>query len=159
LKVEQKFRLCLKKKARWKKQWGIKYQSSKLHYSKDKCIASLEAELKRAKEEYEVETNKKRQASAQAVVDLSAAQVKIEDLKDEVNHVRQLNENYQILAANCYTLDNRCYNELMKIFSSVGATSHEKNFVDGDIDGLIQWMLSEIHAYKNVLSTRGDSCA
>ncbi|ONM19648.1 hypothetical protein ZEAMMB73_Zm00001d004828, partial [Zea mays] len=39
----------------------------------------------------------------------------------------------------------------MKIFSSVGATSHEKNFVDGDIDGLIQWMLSEIHAYKNVI--------
>jgi hypothetical protein len=28
------------------------------------------------------------------IVDLSTAQVRIDGLKDEVNHVRQLNENY-----------------------------------------------------------------
>lgn len=65
-----------------------------LNAEKDKHIASLEAELKRSKEEYEAETNKIRQVSAEVVVDLSAAQVKIKDLNDEINPTRQLNENY-----------------------------------------------------------------
>jgi septal ring factor EnvC (AmiA/AmiB activator) len=71
---------------------------------KDKHIASLEVELQRAKMKFEAEVNKIWQASAETDVDLSTAQVKIDDLKDEVNHVRQLNENYRILVANCYTL-------------------------------------------------------
>lgn len=57
---------------------------------KDKWIASLEAKLKRAKEEYEVEMTKIMQASAKAAVNLSGAQVRIDDLKDQVSHVRQL---------------------------------------------------------------------
>jgi predicted RNase H-like nuclease (RuvC/YqgF family) len=60
---------------------------------KDKCIAYLEVELQQTKTEFEPEVNKVRQASAETVVDLSTtAQVRIDDLKDEVNHVRQLNE-------------------------------------------------------------------
>lgn len=49
----------------------------------DKRIASLEAELKQAKNEYEAEANKIGQGSTEATVDLNIAQVKIEDLKDE----------------------------------------------------------------------------
>jgi restriction endonuclease S subunit len=63
----------------------------------DKRIASLEAELKRLKGEYEAKVNKIRQASAETAVNLSAAQVKMEDLKDEINHTRQLNKKYRIL--------------------------------------------------------------
>lgn len=61
-----------------------------LNVEEDKHIASLEAELKWAKEEYKVEINKIKQASVEAAVDLSAAQVKIGDLNDEVDHTRQL---------------------------------------------------------------------
>jgi hypothetical protein len=68
------------------------------------------------------------QASAEVVVKLSRAQVKIDDLKDKVNHVRGLNENYRILLVNCHTLDNKCHNELLKTFSSTRALSKEKNF-------------------------------
>jgi hypothetical protein len=85
--------------------------------------------------------------------------VKIDDLKDEVNHVRGLNENYRILLANYHTLGNRCHNELLKTFSSVGALSKEKNFLDGDLEGLKRWVLSETHAFKGVLSAREDYCA
>jgi hypothetical protein len=84
--------------------------------------------------------------------------VRIDDLKDEVNHMRQLNENYRILAANCYTLGNRCYNEVVKTFSSVGASSREKNFLDGNLEGLMGWVLSETHAYKHILSAQEDYC-
>lgn len=59
---------------------------------KDKRIVSLETELKRAKEEYEAETNNIRQASAEAAVNLSIVQVKIGDLNDEINHIRRLNK-------------------------------------------------------------------
>jgi chromosome segregation ATPase len=79
-----------------------------LNAKKDKRIASLEAELKWEKEEYEDKMTKVMQASTEATVNLSGAQVKMDDLKDEVNHVRQLNEDYRILVANCYTLVNRC---------------------------------------------------
>jgi chromosome segregation ATPase len=64
---------------------------------KDKRIASLEAELKRVKGEHEAKTTKLMQASTEVAVNLSSAQVQIDDLKDEVNHVRELNKNYRIL--------------------------------------------------------------
>jgi septal ring factor EnvC (AmiA/AmiB activator) len=61
---------------------------------KDKWIVSLEAKLKWVKGEHEAKTTKLMQASVEVAVNLSSAQVKIDDLKDEVNHVRELNENY-----------------------------------------------------------------
>jgi hypothetical protein len=99
------------------------------------------------------------QASTKVVVNLSSAQVKIDDLKDEVNHVRGLNENYRILLANCQTLVKRCNNELLKTFSSIGDLSKEKNVLDGDLEGLMRWVLSETCAFKSVLSAQEDYCA
>lgn len=122
---------------------------------KNKRIESLEAELKQAKEEYEAETSKLKLASAEAS---SAAEVKIGDLNKEINHLRQLKENYKILTSNCYTLGNRCQRELEKAFTSAGATSPKK-CAEGDLEGLMRWILSEIRAYKEVLSTREDYCA
>lgn len=90
---------------------------------KNKRIESLEAELKQAKEEYEAETSKLKLASAEAS---SAAEVKIGDLNKEINHLRQLKENYKILMSNCYTLGNRCQRELEKAFTSAGATFSKK---------------------------------
>jgi hypothetical protein len=52
---------------------------------------------------------------------------------------------------NCYTLGNRCSKELAKTFSSVGAKSRERNFVDGDLEGMIRWILSETRAYNSFL--------
>jgi hypothetical protein len=59
--------------------------------------------------------------------------------------------------ANYYALGNICCNELLKTFSSAGATSREKNFADGE--GLMWWVLSETRAYKSILSAREDYCA
>jgi hypothetical protein len=46
------------------------------------------------KKEYEIEMTKLKQSSAEVVVNLSSAQVKIDDMKAEISHVRGLNENY-----------------------------------------------------------------
>jgi hypothetical protein len=98
------------------------------------------------------------QASIEVVVNLSSAQLRIDYLKDKVKHVRQLNENYQILLANCHTLGNKCHNELLKTFSSIRALSKEKNFSDGDLEDLMRPMISETNAFKSVLSARGSLC-
>jgi hypothetical protein len=64
-----------------------------------------------------------------------------------------------MIAANYYSLGNRCYTELIKTFVSAGATSREKHFADGDLEGLMQWVLSENRAYKSFLSAREYYCA
>ena len=46
------------------------------------------------RKEHEVEMTKLRHLFAEVVVHLSSAQVKIDDMKDEISHVRKLNENY-----------------------------------------------------------------
>jgi hypothetical protein len=103
----------------------------------------LKAELGQVKKEHEFEMTKLMQASVEVVVNHSSAQVKIDDLKDEIGHVRGLNENYRILLANFHILGNRCHNELLKTFSTVGALSKAKKFLDGDLEGLMRWVLSE----------------
>jgi uncharacterized coiled-coil DUF342 family protein len=90
------------------------------------------------KEEHEAKITKLMQASTEVAINLSSAQVKIDDLKDEINHLRGLNENYQIFLANCHTLGNRCHNDLLKTFSTVRALSKEKSFLDGDLEGLMR---------------------
>jgi hypothetical protein len=84
----------------------------------------LEAEMERMKKEHEFEMTKLIQSSAEVAINLSSAQVKIEDLKAEINHTRNLNENYWILVANCHTLSNRCYREMLKTFSAARALSN-----------------------------------
>jgi hypothetical protein len=64
------------------------------NFENDKEIASLEAELKRVKEEHEAKITKLMQASAEVAIKFSSTQVKIDDMKGEVNDVRGLNENY-----------------------------------------------------------------
>ncbi|KAL5647158.1 hypothetical protein ACJX0J_041513, partial [Zea mays] len=122
---------------------------------KDKRIASLEAELREAGGKFKAESGKLKLAAAEAA---TASQMKIGDLKDEISHLMQLKENYKILMSNCYTLGNRCQRELERTFTSAGAMCREK-CAEGDLEGLMRWILSEIHAYKNVLSTREDYCA
>ena len=88
----------------------MREEKAKLEASNDEkvsCIATLEVELKQAKEEYEAEINKVRRSSDEVAVDVSAALVKIGQLNDEVNHTRQLNENYRSSMTNCYTLGNK----------------------------------------------------
>jgi hypothetical protein len=109
--------------------------------------------------EHEVEMTKLRQTSVEVAANLSSTQVKIDGMKDEISHVRELNENNQIFLANCHTLGNRCHNELLKNFSAAKALSKEKKNSDGDLEGLMRWVLRETYHFKGVLSAREEYCA
>jgi hypothetical protein len=111
------------------------------------------------KKEHEFEMTKLRQSSAEVVINLSNAQVKMNDMKAEINHVRSLNENYQILVDNFHTLGNRCNREMLKTFSATRDLPKERKFSDFDLEGLMRWVLSETRAFKGVLSAWEDNCA
>jgi hypothetical protein len=49
-------------------------------------------------------------------------------MKAKINHVRGLNENYQILLANCHTLGYKCHKEILKTVFAAGALSKERFF-------------------------------
>jgi hypothetical protein len=44
-------------------------------------------------------------------------------------------------------------------FANVGAYSSEDNFIQGDPEGVIEWISSEAEAFEEILSDRGDVCA
>jgi hypothetical protein len=53
----------------------------------------------------------------------------------------------------------QCSNKLKNAFISVGAFSAEQNFIRGDPEGVIKWNGSEVEAFDEVLTGRGDFCA
>jgi hypothetical protein len=44
-------------------------------------------------------------------------------------------------------------------FANVGAYSNEDNFIQGDSEGVIEWISGEAEAFEEILSDRGDVCA
>jgi hypothetical protein len=44
-------------------------------------------------------------------------------------------------------------------FANVGAYSSEENFIQGDPEGVIEWLSGEAEAFEETLSDRGDVCA
>jgi hypothetical protein len=44
-------------------------------------------------------------------------------------------------------------------FANVGAYSNEDNFIQGDPEGVIEWISNEVEAFEEILSDRGDVCA
>jgi hypothetical protein len=49
--------------------------------------------------------------------------------------------------------------QVKNAFISVGAFLAEQNFIHGDSEGVIKWIESEVEAFDEVLTGRGDFCA
>jgi hypothetical protein len=48
---------------------------------------------------------------------------------------------------------------LKDTFVSIGTSSSEKDYVDGDTTGVVKWINDKVVAFGEVLSTREDYCA
>jgi hypothetical protein len=44
-------------------------------------------------------------------------------------------------------------------FTKVGAYSAKENFIQGDPEGVIEWIDGEAETFEEILSDRGDVCA
>lgn len=53
----------------------------------------------------------------------------------------------------------QCYHRLKDTFVSIGTSSSEKDYVDGDATGVVKWINDKVEAFGEVLSTREDYCA
>jgi hypothetical protein len=52
-----------------------------------------------------------------------------------------------------------CVKKLKTSFAKVGAYSAEENFVQGDPEGVIEWLSGEAETFEEILSDHGDVCA
>ena len=56
---------------------------------------------------------------------------------------------------NAITFDMQCSDKLKNAFTSVGVFLAKRNFIRGDLDGVIKWIESEVEAFDEVLTGRG----
>jgi hypothetical protein len=59
----------------------------------------------------------------------------------------------------CFEKSMECVKKIKASFANVGAYSNEDNFIQGDPEGVIEWISSEAEAFEEILSDRGDICA
>jgi hypothetical protein len=59
----------------------------------------------------------------------------------------------------CFEKTVECVKKIKTSFANVGAYSNEDNFIQGDYEGVIEWISNEAEAFEEILSDRGDVCA
>jgi hypothetical protein len=52
-----------------------------------------------------------------------------------------------------------CVKKIKTSFANVGAYSSEENFIQGDPEGVIEWLSGEVEAFEEILSDREYVCA
>jgi hypothetical protein len=52
-----------------------------------------------------------------------------------------------------------CVKKIKTSFANVGAYSFEENFIQGDPEGVIEWLSGKAEAFEEILSDREDVCA
>jgi hypothetical protein len=59
----------------------------------------------------------------------------------------------------CYEKSLGCVEKIKASFANVGAYSNEDNFIQGNPEGVIEWISGEVEAFEEILCDRGDVCA
>jgi hypothetical protein len=52
-----------------------------------------------------------------------------------------------------------CVKKIKASFAKVGAYSAEENFIQGNLEGVVEWISGEAETFKEILSDHGDVCA
>jgi hypothetical protein len=105
----------------------------------------------------EVEDLRKKLAEANENLALAKASEEISEwsktrLEKNVEEFRKSKER-------CFEKSLDCVKKLKSNFAKVGAYSSEENFIQGDPEGVIDWISGEAEAFEEILSDRGDICA
>jgi hypothetical protein len=88
----------------------------------------------------------------------------LEETKREIseqwaNHLEKNVEELRASKKKCYEKSIECVKKIKTSFASVGTFSSEENFIRGDPEGPIGWIIHEAEAFEEVLNSRGDICA
>jgi hypothetical protein len=133
---------------------------------KDKILISLANIIKEDEANYnaqaeaqktEIEDLRRQLAEAKENCALAQANQEISEywknkLEKNVEELRESKEK-------CFEKSLDCVKKLKTSFSKVGAYSSEENFIQGDPEGVIEWISGEAKAFEEILNDRGDICA
>jgi hypothetical protein len=133
---------------------------------KDKILISLVSKVKEDEARYnaqaeaqkaKIEELRKKLAEANENYAVAKASKEINEwsqarLKKNIEELRESKER-------CFEKSLDCVKNLKNSFAKVGAYSSEENFIQGDPEGVIEWISGEAKAFEEILSDRGDICA
>jgi hypothetical protein len=134
-------------------------------HEKDKILISLVNKIK------EDEASSKAQAEAQKneIEDLrkQLAEVKVKCAIAEAdrdtseywkNYLEKIVAELRASKERCFEKSVECVKKIKTSFTNVGAYSNEDNFIQGDLEGVIEWISGEAEAFEEILSDHGDVC-
>jgi hypothetical protein len=75
------------------------------------------------------------------------------------NHLEKKVEELRTSKERCFEKSMDCVKKIKTSFANVGAYSSEENFIQGDPEGVIEWLSGEAEAFEEILNDRGDVCA
>jgi hypothetical protein len=119
----------------------------------DKTKYNAQAEAQKT----EVENLRKQLAEAKENCEVAKDSQKISEwwkVRLEKN-IEELHESKE----RCFVKSLDCVKNLKNNFAKAGVYSSEENFVQGDPEGVIEWISGEAEAFEEILNDRGDICA
>jgi hypothetical protein len=133
---------------------------------KDKILLSLVDKVKQDEGKFnaqseaqkaEVDDLRRKLAEANENFELAKAKQEISEWSNTrlEKNVVELHESKE----RCFEKSLDCVRKLKTIFAKVGAYSSEENFIQGDPEGVIDWISGEVEAFEEILNDRGDICA
>jgi hypothetical protein len=133
---------------------------------KDKILNSLvnkikedEATSKVQAEDQKCKIEDLRKQLAEAKEKCTVAEAKREISEQWTHHLEKNVEELRTSKERCFEKSMDCVKKIKTSFANVGAYSSEDNFIRGDPEGPIEWIISEAEAFEEILSGRGDVCA
>jgi hypothetical protein len=120
---------------------------------KDEAKFNAQSEAHKAK----VENLQKKLAEANEIFELAKVKQEISEwsnvrLEKNVVELRESKER-------CFEKSLYCVRKLKTSFAKVGVYFSEEKFIQGDLEGVIDWIGGEAEALEEILSDRGDICA
>jgi hypothetical protein len=133
---------------------------------KDKILHSLVEKLKYSKarlsaqaEAHEAKMQELKKKVVEATENFNVEVAKHEICEIERSRAQKNVDELHVTKEKCYEISMECAKNLKNNFSKVGAFSSEQKFIRGNSDEVIQWINSEVKAFEEILSDRGDFCA
>jgi cell division septum initiation protein DivIVA len=118
-----------------------------------------EASFKTQSEAQKIEIEDLRKQLAEAKEKCVVAEAKRGISEQWTNHLEKNVEELRISKERCFEKSIDCVKKIKTSFANVGAYSSEENFIQGDPEGVIEWLSGEAEAFEEILSDRGDVCA
>jgi cell division septum initiation protein DivIVA len=133
---------------------------------KDKIVLSLvdkvkedEAKFNTQSKAYKVEIEDLRKKLAEANENFALAKASQEISEWSKSRLEKNVEDPHESKERCFEISLDCVRKLKTSFARVGAYSSEENFIQGDPEGVIDWISGEAEVFEETLTDRGDICS